>query len=262
MKNQFIIALLLLAACKGAEKKPDVSVAGSYNMLSQHVTNTTMDTSLRAIQYKIYTDDGLMLYVQCHDVDSLSSWGMGDYTVAGDSVYESIRFSASDTSDSNGGTAALGITKTDKGYKQVIQYTDSAKTLLTEEYESIGDSTKKTGLDGMWKLSDYYEKKGSDSSNYFKTFVSAYKSYNAGVFAWAHEYADSSGKKSTAVGLGSFTVDGNKLHETMKASSYRNLSGQKFEADVIQNGNDSYTQVRPGADSTATVYEVYIRVKK
>ncbi|MFI5131231.1 MAG: hypothetical protein ACHQFX_14610 [Chitinophagales bacterium] len=253
-------ALLFLIACNSADKKEGTKIEGAYKMLSQNFKNgqtDTTDNSLR--QIKIFTGDHMM-YANVNSPDSVSSFGVGSYTISGDTITEHVIFSASAaTKDDTARTYNLLIEKTAKGYKQVISdMNDSLHSKLTEDYENAGTETK-TPLDGLWKLTRAIAISGNDTT---VQKVTAYKAYYAGHIIFGHSYTDSLNKNHTGVGFGKFEMNGNnKAKELMETSTYSQVRGQNFDLDIALNGDDEFTQTIIEKDGTKGV-ETYQRVKK
>ncbi|MEP7374011.1 MAG: hypothetical protein ABI675_11515 [Chitinophagaceae bacterium] len=262
---KLVFAALLLAAivigCNSPQKKETLSMAGAYKMLSQNVKSDSLDTTYTSLQQmKIYTDD-YMMYANVNSPDSISSFGIGSYTVNGDTVTENVIYNASDSSknDSPGSFTVL-IEKTAKGYKQVIPEIQSGnqKFKLTEEYDAAGTESK-SPLDGAWKLVKRLEIKGTD------TVVNQgveYKTYYAGQCIWGNTWQDSLKKTHTGIGFGKFEMVGpNKVKESMIASTYSEVRGHDFDINIEMNGTDGFTQTTDYGSAGKGV-EVYQRLKK
>ncbi len=263
MKLFYASALLLLAACNNAAKKTETnaSMPGAYKMLSVHVKSDSTDTTYTSgSQLKMYSED-FMMYAFVNTPDSGSSFGIGSYSVNKDTVTENVLFSASDSARNDSpGSFALVIEKTPKGYKQVIadmKASDGKHYKLTEEYETAGPAAN-TAIDGAWKQIKYYRIKGKDTAVLPGT---QYKMYADGHVIWGHSYADSLKKNHTGVGFGTFELAGNKLKESVTASTYYVVRGKSFDIDVTMNGTDEFTQTMKEPDGTTGI-EVYQRLKK
>lgn len=263
MKLMFAALLLLLIGCKSSDKKESssASVQGAYKMLSQSMKSNTVDTtSTSGTQLKIYTDD-FMMYAGLNSPDSISYFGIASYSANMDTVLEHVLYSANDsTSDDTARHYTLVIEKTAKGYKQVIPEigTGDNKIKLTEEYETVG-TTSTSALDGAWKQVKRYWIKGKDTT--VANNPVQYKVYQSGYCIWGNTWADSLNKKHTGIGFGTFTLNGNKVKESMTASTYADVRGHDFNIDIEMNGKDGFTQTMNNPDSTKGV-EVYIRMKK
>ena len=260
MKLMFAALLLLFIGCKSKDKTESTSMPGAYKMLSVSMKSKTVDTtSTSANQLKIYTDD-FMMYANINSPDSISGFGIGSYSVNMDTVSEHVIYSANDsTSDDTARHYTLHIEKTAKGYIQVIPEmgTGDDKIKLTEDYESVGTATT-SALDGAWKLIKRLWIKGADTT--VGTPVQ-YKVYQSGYCIWGNTWTDSLSKKHTGIGFGTFTMTGNKVKESMTASTYYDVRGHDFDIDIELNGKDEFTQRMNNADGTKGV-EVYMRMKK
>jgi hypothetical protein len=263
MKLIIAIGLLAVAGCaNNSEKTEPMSMPGAYNMLSQTINDGKKDTTYTTLkQLKIYTDTHMM-YVQTNPADSVSAFGIGTYTAKGDSVTENIIYNASDTSaNPNPQSFTLMVSKTDKGYKQVIPEIpgrDGKKLKLTEEYETAGSAIK-SALDGAWKETRAYTLKGKDS---VPSKTIQYKTYFDGHFIFGHTYLDSANVVHTGMGYGIFEMPAaNKVKEHVFASTYYQIRGKSFDIDIEMNGTDEFKQTITNDDGSKNV-EVYQRMKK
>ncbi|TDH26798.1 hypothetical protein EXU57_08275 [Segetibacter sp. 3557_3] len=257
--------LIIVAACSYTipAGKPDLQMAGAYRMLTQVFTRGEQDTSYDAAkQLKIYTPQHMMYAnILPGGADTFSSFGVGRYSIKDGKVIEDIFYSGSDTSvNSTTRSYTLDITKSAKGYKQVIDAigtSNGQKLKLTETYEQIG-SAQKSPVDGTWKLVKVYSVSGKDTTD---SKVTQYKTYYAGHFIWGRTALNDAGKNETAVGFGSFEMNGQqKLRETVFASTYSVLNGQTVAIDIKMNGTDSYIQSFNVSDNEVHT-EVYSRLK-
>src|SRR4051812_1294118 len=193
MKRPFAFAIIILTifACNNAEKKESVKMPGAYRMLLQSVSFGTRDSSYNNEQLKIYTDD-YMMFAHINSPDSISGFGIGSYSVTGDTVTENLIFYASDsTANTTPVTYKLGINKTDKGFRQFIAGiggNNGEPVDLTEKYDSVGSGAG-TPLDGAWKQVEGFWTKGKDTSRYV---VTQYKTYYSGHVIWGNSWKDSS----------------------------------------------------------------------
>lgn len=261
MKLILAIGLAALAGCTNSDKKEAMSMPGAYTMLSQSANDGKKDTTYTTLkQLKIYTAD-YMMYANVNPSDSVSSFGIGTYTVNGDSVTEHVIYNAGDTSASETpANFTLVIEKTAKGYKQVIPEIKMGdqKIKLTEEYETSGTATT-AGLDGAWKETKGYTIKGKDTS---ANKSIQYKTYYGGYFIFGHTYKDSTGKLHTGMGYGTFAMNGtNKVKENVTASTYSQIRGKSFDIDIEMNGADEFKQTITDTDGSKAV-EIYQRLKK
>jgi hypothetical protein len=261
MKLFYVALLLLFVSCNNNDTKDKLSMTGAYTMLSQNVKNEKIDTTYTSLQQlKIYTDD-YMMYANINTPDSISSFGLGSYSVNMDTVIENVIYNASDSiRDDTARSYNLVIEKTGKGYKQVIPEigTGENKIKLTEEYSNSG-STVNSPLDGAWKLVKRLVINGKDT-----TVASGvqFKTYNAGYCIWGHTWADSLNKVHTGIGFGKFEMNGsNKVKESMLASTYADVRGHDFDITIEMNGTDGFTQTMDNGSGGKSV-EVYQRLKK
>jgi hypothetical protein len=258
MKNVLPLLLVFIIACKTEEKKEALSMPGAYKQISQRVKSKDLDTTYNNLpQLKIFTGD-YMMYANINSPDSLSGFGIGSYTISGDTVTEKVIYNAFDSSKSDSvASFTLLITKTPKGYSQQISAmsTQNGPIDLTEEYEAVGTNTT-SPLDGAWKLVKVVSVKGTDTTTYEPT---QYKTYGNGHFIWGNTWADSTKKTHTAIGFGTFTMNGNKVKESVTASSYYDVRGKDVDIDIEINGKDAFTQSTI-MDSTK-VMEMYERLK-
>ena len=264
MKQFLAIFLLFTIGCNNAPEKEAeaLKMSGAYKMTSLSVKNDQTDTTYSSLlQLKIFTDD-LVMYANVNPSDSVSGFGIGSYTSNQDTVTENILYNANDTSkNDNPGSFKLIIEKSATGYKQVIpdmQWTDSTKMTLTENYESVGTSAS-SSIDGLWKQVKNYTVKGTDTS---MNEMTQYKMYGAGHFMYGHSWADSTKKLHTGVGFGTFAMEGtNKIKESVTASTYSEQKGQNYDLAIEMTSTDEYKQTITSADGTKYV-EFYQRVKK
>jgi len=56
-------------------------------------------------------------------------------------------------------------------------------------------------------------------------------------------------------------MTGNKVKESMTASTYSDVRGHSFDIDISMNGKDEFTQTMTDADGSKGV-EIYTRMKK
>ncbi len=200
------------------------------------------------------------MYTQVLAADSTSLFGVGSYTSDTSGVTENIFYTSSDSTFNDSlRSYKLFITKTPDGYNQVIPdiLIDSTNSKLTETYQKVG-TTQTTPLDGVWKQTKSYDLRGADTMWYNRT---EYKAFNNGYFMFGLTDKDSSGKITTGIGFGTFSMIGdNQIKETDLNSTYSIIAGQSFMIDIKLNGNDSYQQTITHPDSSKTV-EFYERLK-
>lgn len=250
---------MMISSCNSTSKKaPDMP--GAYLMTSQTVNDGTNETNYSDVkQLKIYTDKYVM-YTQVLAADSISSFGVGSYTSDTSGVTEHIIYTSRDSAfDDSARSYKLIIDKTADGYNQVIPdiMINNTKSKLTEVYQRVGKK-QTTPLDGVWKQTKSYDLKGTDTIWYNRT---EYKGFNNGYFMFGLTDKDSSGKITTGIGFGTFSMVGdNQMKETDLNSTYAIIAGQSFMIDVQLNGNDTYRQIITHPDSSRTV-EFYERLK-
>lgn len=256
-----VLAMIVLAAigCNTAPDKEALNMAGVYSMVSQSVKGGTYDTTITSMkQLKIFTAD-FMMYANVQPADSVSGFGVGTYSISMDTITENVFFSASDSSSSDAAASfPLVITKTEKGYTQVIPEMGTEKYKLTEVYTTVGTAAT-SPMDGLWKGVKMYEIKGTDTVT---NEINQYKMYSAGHFMFGHTWADSTKKLHTGMGYGTFTMDGTtKIKEHIDASTYSQIRGLDVDLAIEMTGTDEYKQTITAKDGTKSV-EFYKRVKK
>lgn len=263
MKVIYYAAVLLVAvSCNTTQKKQSEApvMPGAYRMLSQTVNDGKKDSTIANLKsLKIYTDD-YMMYANINPADSVAGFGIGTYSADTGTVTEHVIYWGRDTAESKApDNYTLLIEKTSKGYKQIIPEigTGANKVKLTEEYDSAGTNVK-TALDGAWKQTGAYVIKGKDTTTRKAT---QFKTYFAGHFVWGHTYADSTNKLHTGIGFGSFVLNGNKIKETVDASSYYQIRGTTVNIDIELKGSDEFKQTMDAGDGYTNV-ETYQRLKK
>jgi len=261
MKILLVPSLLFIIGCKNIDKKENVSMPGTYKMLSQHIKGEKLDSTYTSVhQMKIFTED-FMMYANFDSQDSSGGFGIGTYTTDKDTVTENVIYNASDTTNSeNPGSFKLIIEKTSKGFKQIIPdiLSQEEHVRLTEEYEAVGTVTK-SPLDGAWKQTKSYYVSGKDTT---VNKVIQFKTYYRGFVIWGNTYKDYNKKNHTAIGFGKFEmISNNKVKESMSSSTSYMVRDQDFDIDVEMNGNDSYTQTIKNSDGSKSV-ELYQRLKK
>lgn len=261
MKLVFSALLLLLIGFKAPAQKTSLSMPGAYKMLSVSVKSGNTDTTYtNSNQFKIYTKD-YMMYANINSPDSISGFGIGSYSMDNGIVTENVIYNASDSvSNTNPGSFKLKIEKTGKGYKQFITgMKNNAGQIfdLTEDYESVGTGAV-TALDGAWKQVKRYEVNGKDTTN---TTATQFKTYFSGYCIWGATWKDSLNKTHNGIGFGKFTMAGNKVKESMMASTYYQVRGHDFDIDIKMMGKDSFKQTMNNPDGSKSVEE-YKRLKK
>lgn len=262
MKRVFVFCLpaLFLLSCKQSEKEGPMS--GVYRMTTQAFQNETMDTTLTTgQQLKIFTGTYLM-YARFNPADSASSFGIGTYTMSGDTIIEHISFTASDTTRNyTPRTYRLLIEHIPGGYKQIIPQIEDANGAimkLTETYDSVGtDAT--CPLDGVWAMQRQYYLEGGDTVWVPGT---QFKVYHKGYFIWGRSYADSNNTLRTGMGYGKYTPkEDGVLQETVLSSTFPDIRTQDFVIDYVVTNEDEYQQTLTNSDGVR-VTEMYKRMKQ
>ena len=258
--KKVLFALMIIIIFGYGLPSPEGSqmMPGAYKMLSQLVNDTVVTGTN---QLKIYTEN-YMMYGDLNSRDSVSSFGIGSYSESDAKVIENVIFRGSgNNTTTNEQPVELDIKKTTKGYIQVIPelgQDPGQKIKLTEEYEKVG-TTVKSPLDGAWKETLSYGVRGKDTA---KNQLTQYKIYYGGNFLWGHTYTDSAKKTQTAVGFGTFKMNGsNKMAETVATCTYSSIVGKTFDIDFTMNGNDQFQLTGTFSPGTKSV-EVYQRLKK
>jgi hypothetical protein len=261
MKNLILgcIVLAVFSCTSSVNKAPDMK--GAYFMTSQTITNDKENVTYSDLkQLKIYTDS-FMMYAQVNPADSASGFGVASYSSDSGKIVENAIYTSRENGFSTSPASySLTITKTPEGYTQFIPdiIIDSAKSKLTEEYQSVGKA-QTTPLDGIWKQTAFYVIKGNDTTMDNRT---QYKAFYQGYFMFGQTTKDSSGKIQTGIGFGTFAMNGdNKIKETDLNSTYAIIAGNSFDVNFEMRGPDNYTQTIIYPDSSRSV-ELYERLKK
>ncbi len=227
-------------------------------MTRQAASDGARDTVLKLEQLKLYTDR-YMMYASPRNSDSFGIYGIGRYRVVGDKVVENIFYNSArgEVRDS----AILAITMQNKGYRQVIDYSDeNGKFLLVEDYKKVGKNNP-TPLDGAWTQVKNINIDATGDTVHNKV-VTQFKMYQSGHFIWANPSKDpASDNFVTAYGYGTFKMKGNdRCIETNTNSTYRDLVGRPVDIDIEILGPDAYKQTIAVGDGVRSV-EVYERLK-
>ncbi|MGN6266468.1 MAG: hypothetical protein ACTHM5_12375 [Ginsengibacter sp.] len=259
MKYLKFLLVGVAMSCNSATKKAP-EMPGAYLMVSQTVFDGNTKTKLTEVkQLKIYTDEYFM-FSQVIPSDSTASFGVGTYSSDTSGVIEKLAYTSADSSFKDSlRTYKLSITPTADGYNQIIPdiVINNAPSKLTETYITVGKK-QSTPLDGVWKQTKSYDVKGNDTLPYNRT---EYKAFYNGYFMFGITNKDSTGKISTGVGFGTYSMEGaNQLKETDLNSSYSIIAGESFLIDLKFDGNGKYVQTITHPDSSKTV-EYYERLK-
>ena len=253
-----LIVIVSIISCQDKAKAP-VAMKGAYYMTRQVINDGSKDSVIDRKQLKIYTDK-YMMFATPNLTDSFATFGIAEYKMDGDKLYEHIFYRAVEGDQKD--TAVLTIEKTDKGYIQVIDNImfNGRPVKLTEEYETI-NRPQNSPLDGAWKQvkNIFVNQKGDSSVN--ETPLE-YKTYESGYFIWAITTKDSANNKTSVFGYGPFEmVSENKSKETVQNSTFvSSLIGKTYEVDIEYSGADTYKQTITFANGEKSI-EVYQKLK-
>ncbi len=261
MKKIILMAGIIMMTF-GCRQKVDLSkeIPGTYSMVSQDVQQGTKTNSYKDLkQLKMYTQSHFM-YTQLNPADSTAAFGVGSFDTDGDTLTEHVIYSASDSLfNDQPRSFKLSIKITPEGYNQIIKdiVIDGDSSLLTEYYNRVKDTTKAT-LDGVWKEMSSYLINGKDTTWNKRV---QFKAYHNGYFMFGSSSLDSTGKRVTNMGYGSFkSVNDKQIKETDLNSSYPFVAGNTFTVDFEMTDNDHYKQTITNSDGSLRV-ELYERVK-
>lgn len=261
MKNLVLMACLafVMAGCK---QSVDLSkeIPGTYSMQDQIIQQGEKSTTLTDLkQLKMYTNNHFM-YTQVNPSDSVASFGVGTYTVNGDSLIEHRFYTSSGSTFNDKPTDfSLAITKTQLGYDQVIHdiQIDSVSSTLTEHYLSVKDTTT-SPLDGVWKEIKSYMIVGKDTLPNVRT---QYKAFYRGYFMFGNTVQIGNNQTKAGIGYGTFKKTGDgEMEETDLNSSYPFIAGNTFKVTYTMSDNDHFMQTVQNADGSLGV-EFYERLK-
>lgn len=250
-------AALMVFSCK--QKEEQTSLNGVYKMDSQSIHAVSNDSLLQSgnnnNQLKIY-GDAHYIWVNMAS-DSTGNFGIGSYTSKGSDVVETNIFNSAGVDSSINYNLVIETNAT--GYVQKIasmKY-NGTDIKIDEAYSRMKEAAA-SDFDGLWKASNNYFVKGTDTT--YQNYPD-YKMYNKGTFIWAiRPMMDTvNNKYSSYIGSGTFTVDKDQIKEI---TSLCNLSGGVPEQNLaIQNRkDDEFTQVINQADGRVR-YTVYKKVK-
>jgi hypothetical protein len=253
-----LIVIVSIVACEQKDKAPSI-MKGAYYMTRQVINDGTKDSVIDRKQLKIYTDK-YMMFATPNLTDSFATFGIAEYKMDGDKLYEYIFYRAVEGDQKD--TAELTIEKTEKGYIQVIDNIlfNGKPVKLTEEYETI-NRPQSSPLDGAWRqVKNIFINQNGDSS--VNETPLEYKTFESGYFIWAITTNDSANNKTSVFGYGPFEmVSENKTKETIQNSTFvSSLIGKTYEVDIEYSGTDSYTQTITFANGEKSI-EVYQKLK-
>src|SRR5688572_30170358 len=202
---KYCFCLLLFAGTTGKsqDEKRVRDLSGAYLMLSQSLIGNSSDTTLtERKQLKIYTGH-YMMYVHLGIYDSVSSFGIGTFSIKKGKLTEQIIYSASDSiENTNTFSGTVNISLRHRGYEQIIPQimSDRGKVRLVEDYQLLVAGSP-SPLDGTWKLTDAYTINKKDTMR--RTAVK-YKTYYRGHFSTGSFNTKPSGEKYTIAEYGTF----------------------------------------------------------
>lgn len=260
--GKYIFGLLLFAGttCKSQDDQPVTGLSGAYLLLSQSLEGSSADTTFtERKQLKIYTDR-YMMYVRVSPEDSISSFGLGTFSINKGKLTEHIIYSATDSAENtNSFSGTVNISKRLKGYEQVIPQivSERGKVRLTEDYQLLASGLR-SPLDGTWKLTAAYIINHKDTvyNNAVK-----YKTYYKGNFSAGSFSTASPGEKHTIAEYGTFRMIGkNGLKENVSYSTTSIRKGKSFDLEILMKGNDAFTVTSIPAAGIEKV-EKYSRMK-
>lgn len=260
--HKYVFGLLLLVSttCRSQDENYVTDLSGAYLMLSQSLEGRSVDTTFtERKQLKIYADR-YMMYVRLDPEDSLSSFGVGTFSIRKGRLTEHIIYSATDTVENiNSFSGTVNISKRHRGYEQVIPQimADKGKVRLTEDYQLLAAGAP-SPLDGTWKLTASYTVNFKDTMR--KQSVK-FKTYYRGNFSAGSFNTDSSGGKHTMVEYGTFSInEKNRLKEKVSYSTRSMRKGRSYNVDVAMKGSDLMTLKVMHAPGIEEV-ERYVRMK-
>ena len=250
----------ILASC--SQPEAPTSQAGAYSLDKVIWNDGTKDNESSAAdgntQFKIYTADSYFYIAESKD--STVSFGVGSYTQKDANNIEEVNL-FNTTSLDTAGTAKLAITKTEKGYKQVISeiMVRGAKWSGSEEYTKL-EGAGTSDLDGVWHQTKSINVTGQDS---VVNTYNEYKVFQAGHFMWAARVITDTATNTftNAIGKGSFTLSNGTLTEDLTFSSNRTWMG-KYNIPVTFNGTDEFTQTISDTVNKVISIKTYKRVSK
>jgi hypothetical protein len=249
--------IVFIVSC--SNETNNMGMAGAYSLNTQVLNDGSKDSTIDRKQLKIYTDKYFM-YASPNVADSFANFGIGQYKVVGDKLYE-YRYYTAEGGDKRD-TFAVTIEKTSDGYRQVIENMNlSGKNYtLTETYESVSNE-RKSPVDGAWKqVRNIYIRKAGDSS--VNNNPLEYKVYQSGYFIWAITVPDSAKGKTSVFGYGPFEViDSGRIKETVANSTFvSGLLGKTYEVAIGFPDADTYKQTITFANGDKSI-EIYQRLK-
>ena len=240
---KYFLGLLLFAGTTGKsqDEKRVTNLDGVYLMLSQSLVGNSFDTTFtERKQLKIYTGH-YMMYVHLGIYDSVSSFGIGTFSIKKGKLTEHIIYSASNSiENTNSFSGTVNISLRHRGYEQVIPQimSDRGRVRLIEDYQLLVTSLP-SPLDGTWKLTDAYSINKKDTMRHKAV---KYKTYYKGYFSAGSFNTKPSGEKYTIAEYGTFRMnEKNKLQEHITYSTISIKKDQLYDLDILMKGNDVLT---------------------
>ncbi|HTD98006.1 MAG TPA: hypothetical protein VK668_01915 [Mucilaginibacter sp.] len=259
MKRILIYAVVLSCIIWGCKQSKKVSQEGVYKLEKQTVSGGKKDTTYQRTQVKIYTPQ-YFVYAGIAP-DSSVGFGVGSYKLdTGNKIIESNIYSSGSLDSAR--FFNVVVTKTDKGYTQVIPdlaVVKGVKYKLTEEYTKL-PSADTSVLDGVWRLDKTFWVKGKDTTRQNQI---QYKAFWGGHFMFIHRYPldQAATKFKNGFGYGDFSLKNDTLSEEDEMSSHAMLLHRKFAIKITFNGRDEYSQVINDSKTNEQTTEIYKRLK-
>ena len=258
MKKAILLCLIpILGIHSELYAQSKLNMRGVYTMLRQQQIEGSKDSLLKREQIKFYTGK-YMLWAAPKPNDSLAEYGLGTYSVAGDTVVEYV-FHTSIAGDRKD-TFALAIIPKPDGYTQKIEFSfdPRRKFILSEDYKKVG--TKQVSLlDGLWKMDRRLAIENGDTA--VDEHIQ-YKVYQNGYFTWVNTYTDPvSSDTLSSFGYGTFTMNGrNRIRELNINSTFATeLIGRTVDLEIRQPSKDRYIQTLTNSQGIKFI-EYYTRM--
>lgn len=260
-----IAAAIQLASCNS---KTDISgeMPGAYFMTEQIIRNADDKTSYKDLkQLKIYTGTHFM-FTQINPRDSSVSFGVGSYTMHGDTLREQSQYASRDaTFDKEPKTYNLLIEVTPESYNQAAGYSQRINDFMIHdkpftlvEYYAKGKDTVVSPLDGVWKEIRSYAVVAGDTLTSERV---QYKAFYRGYFMFGNTVKTGTDSTFTGMGYGTFKIKSDsEIEETDLHSSYPFVAGNTFTVRFEKPDDDHFTQTITHDDGSISV-EYYERLK-
>ncbi len=245
-----VLAVVTLAAC--SEKKETISINGVYTMRSQAFKGAGIDTTATYNKLlKIYTGS-FMMFAAVGPANASGSFGVGTYTINGNTLFENTIYSASDTMQRD--VAFADTAQLIKGPETLTLagnvIIDKGTVQVTEIYEPV-TAGNPSPIDGIWKQASAYTIKGRDTIHWNDV---QYKAFYKGSFAYGEYIAGFA--KSTYVSYGTFTLQAETLTETIREANTPSTVSKTVTLKVVMNDADTFIQTIATPDGQeVTVYK-------